>query len=84
MPVETTSEALMTFIREQLVDLGAEEDTIALDTRFDELDIDSLDAADLLREVTRTYGIKIPRRDLVDATIGDLVRRIVAESDGQG
>ncbi len=77
MSAQVTSEAVTTFIRDQLIDLGVEEDTISLEARFDEIDMDSLDAADLLREVTQLYGIKIPRRELVDWTIGDLVKRIV-------
>lgn len=82
MPAQATGEVVESFIRDQLIDLGVEEDTISADARFTDLDIDSLDAADLLREVNRTYGVKIPRRELVDATLADLVTRIVAATNG--
>ena len=79
MPQEVDSNAVQEFINSELVDLGVEQDAISADARFDELDIDSLDVADLMTSIKRDYGVEIPRRDLVGITLGQLVQRIVTE-----
>ncbi len=60
--------AVQEFISAELVDLGVEQDAISADARIDELDIDSLDVADLMTSIKRDYGVDIPRRDLVGIT----------------
>lgn len=79
MPQEVDPNAVQEFLNSELVDLGVEQDAISADARFDELDIDSLDVADLMTSIKRDYGVEIPRRDLVGLTLGQLVERIVTE-----
>ncbi len=71
--------AVQEFISSELVDLGVEQDAISTEARIDELDIDSLDVADLMTSIKRDYGVEIPRRDLVGITLGQLVERVVTE-----
>ncbi len=75
-----TPETVQNFLRSELVDLGVEEDQITADTRFDGLDIDSLDVADLMVSVKTQFGVVIPRAELAAVSIGGLVDRIVSES----
>ncbi|MER7131014.1 acyl carrier protein [Streptosporangium saharense] len=79
MPSEVAPSAIRDFINKELIDLGVEEDALDTDARFDELDIDSLDVADLMTSIKRDYGVVIPRRDLVGITLGQLVERVVSE-----
>jgi acyl carrier protein len=75
-----TPETVQDFLRSELVDLGVEEDSITTDTKFDALDIDSLDIADLMVSVKTRFGVVIPRAELAEVSIGGLVDRIVSES----
>jgi acyl carrier protein len=84
MPQEVDPNAVQEFLNSELVDLGVEQDAISADARFDELDIDSLDVADLMTSIKRDYGVEIPRRDLVGLTLGQLVDRIVTERPAAG
>lgn len=77
-PTSITSAAVEDQIRRELIDLGVEEDAITSDVKFDTLDIDSLDVADMLVSVKRQYGVTISRAELVDVTIGEFADRIVA------
>jgi acyl carrier protein len=79
MPQKAEADTVREFINTELVDLGVEQDAISADVKFDELDIDSLDVADLMTSIKRDYGVEIPRRDLVGITLGQLVQRIVDE-----
>ena len=79
MSQEVQADTVQEFINTELVDLGVEPDAITADVKFDELDIDSLDVADLMTSIKRDYGVEIPRRDLVGITLGQLVQRIVTE-----
>jgi len=79
MSQEVQAATVQEFINTELVDLGVEPDAINADAKFDELDIDSLDVADLMTSIKRDYGVEIPRRDLVGITLGQLVQRIVDE-----
>ncbi|MER6500846.1 acyl carrier protein [Streptomyces sp. NPDC001455] len=81
MPATVTAEAVLDLIRAELVDSGVEEDTIEPDAKFDDLDIDSLDAAELMATIKRTYGVTIPRAELADVTVGRLASD-VAEKAG--
>lgn len=79
MSQEVEADTVREFLNTELVDLGVEQDAISADVKFDELDIDSLDVADLMTSIKRDYGVEIPRRDLVGITLGQLVQRIVDE-----
>ena len=78
MSIEVTAEAVHELIRSELVDLGMPEENIAPDTKFDTMEIDSLDIADLLTTIKGRYGVDIRRAELADVTIGELVDLVVA------
>jgi acyl carrier protein len=84
MPQQVDPAAVEAFLNSELVDLGVEQDALSADARFDELDIDSLDVADLMTSIKRDYGVEIPRRDLVGITLGQLVQRITTEQPAAG
>lgn len=75
--VELTSDAVYELIRTELVDLGVPDDQITADAKFDAMDIDSLDIADLMITIKKQYGVDIPRVELADVTIGGLAERVV-------
>lgn len=80
--IRATPDAVHALLRSELVELGVDEESITPDTKFDQLDIDSLDVADMMVNVKRAYGVNIPRADLADVTIGQLVDRIVETQAG--
>jgi acyl carrier protein len=84
MPQQVDPAAVEAFLNSELVDLGVEQEALGSDARFDELDIDSLDVADLMTSIKRDYGVEIPRRDLVGITLGQLVQRITTEQPAAG
>ncbi|MBV9823925.1 MAG: acyl carrier protein [Actinobacteria bacterium] len=84
MPQQVDPAAVEAFLNSELVDLGVEQEALSSDARFDELDIDSLDVADLMTSIKRDYGVEIPRRDLVGITLGQLVQRITTEQPAAG
>ncbi|MDF4248884.1 acyl carrier protein [Streptomyces sp. WMMB303] len=77
MAEPVTVEAVRDLIRTELVDSGVEEETLTPDARFDDLDIDSLDAAELMSTLKREYGVTIPRPELAEVTVDQLARRVV-------
>lgn len=64
-------------IHAELIDLGVEREAITPDAKFDQLDIDSLDVADLMAMVAKEFKVEIPRSELADVTIGQLIERVV-------
>lgn len=84
MPQQVDPAAVEAFLNTELVDLGVEQEALSSEARFDELDIDSLDVADLMTSIKRDYGVEIPRRDLVGITLGQLVQRITTEQPAAG
>ncbi|MDI5943062.1 phosphopantetheine-binding protein, partial [Micromonospora sp. DH15] len=55
-------------LRVELIDLGVDEEAITPDAKFDQLDIDSLDVADLMAMVVKEFKVEIPRSELADVT----------------
>ncbi|MFV0136396.1 acyl carrier protein [Streptomyces sp. HMX87] len=78
MPTAVTAEAVHELIRTELVDLGIPEEIISAETKFDTMEIDSLDVADLMTTIKREYGVDIRRAELAGVSIGELVDRILA------
>jgi acyl carrier protein len=66
------------FVRSELLDFGVDPEDVHGGAKLDQLDIDSLDAAELMTSVKRKFGVQIPRSELVDRSLDDLVRRIVS------
>jgi acyl carrier protein len=79
MAAMPTPDAVMDLIRRELVECAVEE-PVTVDTRFDELDIDSLDAAEMMMAIKREFGVTLSRSSLTDSTIGQLVDLVVASA----
>jgi acyl carrier protein len=73
-----TKEDVETRVREALVEFGADAGEIALDAKFEALDIDSLDLVELAQIVEDDYGVAITTEDLKRIeTVGDAVDLVV-------
>lgn len=81
MPATVTAEVVLDLIRSELIESGVEEDSITPEAKFDDLDIDSLDAADLMSTIKSKYGVNIPRPELADLTINQLAARVAEQAD---
>ena len=73
-----TEEDVADLVRRELLDFGVEEETIVPSAKFDDLDIDSLDAAELMTTIKKQYGVEMARPELADVTVQQLVDRIVS------
>ena len=75
MPETTvTPEAVEATIRDALVQFGPEADDIKRDATFEELDVDSLDLAELTQIIEDEYGVKLKGEDAGKLkTVGDAV-----------
>ena len=73
-----TPEAVETTVREALVQFGPEPDEIKLESTFEELDVDSLDLAELSQIIEDEYGVKLKGEDVGKIkTVGDAVDLVV-------
>ena len=73
-----TPEAVETTVREALEQFGPEPDEITLDATFEQLDVDSLDLAELSQIVEDEYGVKLKGEDVGKIkTVGDAVDLVV-------
>jgi len=78
MPETVTPEAVETTVREALVQFGPEADDIKLDATFEELDVDSLDLAELSQIIEDEYGVTLKGEDVGKIkTVGDAVDLVV-------
>ena len=78
MPETVTPEAVETTVREALVQFGPEADDIKLEATFEELDVDSLDLAELSQIIEDEYGVKLKGEDVGKIkTVGDAVDLVV-------
>jgi acyl carrier protein len=66
-------------LRKMLADTtGVDESAITLDSRFDDLGLESADAANFMSAVQDRYGVKLDASDLGSMqTVGDFYRRLV-------
>jgi acyl carrier protein len=78
MPDTVTPEAVETTIRDALVQFGPEPDDIKREATFEELDVDSLDLAELSQIIEDEYGVKLKGEDVGKIkTVGDAVDLVV-------
>jgi acyl carrier protein len=64
-----------------LESFGAEPTELSLDATFEELDVDSLDLAELSQIVEDEYGVQFKSSDVEGLkTVGDVIALIVARS----
>jgi len=78
MPETVTPEAVETTVRDALVQFGPEADDIKLDATFEELDVDSLDLAELSQIIEDEYGVALKGDDVGKIkTVGDAIDLVV-------
>jgi acyl carrier protein len=78
MPATVTPEAVESTVRDALVQFGPEPVDIKRDATFDELDVDSLDLAELSQIIEDEYGVKLKGDDVGKIkTVGDAVDLVV-------
>jgi len=79
MSAQATTETVLDVVTETLVGFGTEREQITPAATFEELDVDSLDLAELAQVVEERFGIELRGADVKDVkTIGDLVELIAA------
>jgi acyl carrier protein len=73
-----TSEQVEQVVRTSLESFGAEPDAINREAKLEDLDIDSLDLAELSQIVEEQYGVNLTSSDVkAIVTVGDAVDLIV-------
>ena len=81
MATTITPEAVERTVFDALPQFGVEESEITRDATFEQLDVDSLDLAELSQIVEDEYGVKIEGDDMPNIkTVGDAVDYIVART----
>jgi acyl carrier protein len=79
MPATTTE--IETTVFESLETFGADPELINRDAGFEELDVDSLDLAELAQIVDDKYGVQISTGDMKGIkTVGDVIDLIAARA----
>ena len=81
MPETVTPEAVETTVRDALVQFGPEADDIKLESTFEELDVDSLDLAELSQIIEDEHGVQLKGDDVAKIkTVGDAVDLVVSRA----
>jgi acyl carrier protein len=76
-----TPEAVETTVREALAQFGPEPDEIKLESTFEELDVDSLDLAELSQIIEDEFGVQLKGDDVGKIkTVGDAVDMVVSRA----
>jgi len=76
-----TPEAVETTVREALAQFGPEPDEIKLEATFEELDVDSLDLAELSQIIEDEFGVQLKGDDVGKIkTVGDAVDLVVSRA----
>jgi acyl carrier protein len=78
MPSTVTPEAVEKTVFEALPQFGVEESDISRDATFEDLDVDSLDLAELSQIIEDEYGVQLKGEDVAKIkTVGDAVDLVV-------
>ena len=81
MPSTVTPEAVEKTVFEALPQFGVDESQITRDATFEELDVDSLDLAELSQIIEDEYGVQLKGEDVAKIkTVGDAVDLVVSRS----
>jgi len=77
MATDATSQTITEVVTEELVRLGAEREEITSESQLTDIDVDSLDLAELAQIVEERYEIKLTGADVTGVrTVGDVVALI--------
>lgn len=77
---KATEEAVLATIRAELVDADVDHELITPEASFDELGIDSLDAAEVVTALEKRYRVMIFPKDLSGLTVAELVSKVVTDT----
>ena len=78
MPSTVTPEAVEKTVFDALPQFGVEESDITRDATFEDLDVDSLDLAELSQIIEDEYGVQLKGDDVAKIkTVGDAVDLVV-------
>lgn len=74
MTTDATTQTILGVLTDAFVDLGAERDQVTSAATLEELDVDSLDLAELAQIVEEQFAVKLAAGDVTQVrTVGDLV-----------
>ena len=81
MATEITQEAVQKTVFEALPQFGVEESEITRESTFEELDVDSLDLAELSQIIEDEYGVALKGDDVGKIkTVGDAIDLVLQRS----
>ena len=81
MAATVTPEAVEKTVVEALPQFGVDESQITRDATFEDLDVDSLDLAELSQIIEDEYGVKLKGDDVGKIkTVGDAVDMVVSRA----
>ena len=81
MSATVTTEQVQTVVYDALAELGPERDQITNEATWEELDVDSLDLAELSQVVEEHFGVRLKGDDVATLkTVGDAVDLIVTRA----
>jgi acyl carrier protein len=76
-----TADQVLPVVVDALAELGPDKDQITLEASWEELDIDSLDLAELSQVVEEEFGVRLKGDDVASIkTVGEAVDLIVARA----
>jgi acyl carrier protein len=81
MSATVTAEQVESVVVDTLAQFGPERDEVHRDATFEQLDLDSLDLAELSQVVDERFGVRLKGDDVQTIkTVGDAIDLIVAKS----
>jgi acyl carrier protein len=79
--MSTDTQTIEQVVTDSLVKFGAEPEAITREASFEELNIDSLDLAELSQIVESEFGVELTSSDVASVkTVGDAIDLIVARA----
>ena len=81
MPTTITPEAVEEVVVDTLAEIGPDRDAITREATWEQLDVDSLDLAELSQVVDEHFGVRLKGDDVAQIkTVGDAIDLIVART----
>ena len=81
MATAVTPEAVEKVVFDALPQFGADPSDISREATFEDLDVDSLDLAELSQVVEEEFGVRLKGAEVVEIkTVGDAIDLIVAKA----
>jgi len=81
MSATVTAEQVQSVVYDALVELGPDREQLRREATFEELDVDSLDLAELSQVVEERFGVRIKGDDVAAIrTVGDAIDLVVARA----